>query len=84
MRILVVDDEPAVRSALDRALRLERYDVELAADGRAALDALAERRPDAVVLDVAMPGVDGLEVTRRLRAAGASSAARPSAATSTS
>jgi two-component system response regulator MprA len=70
MRILVVDDEPAVRSALDRALRLERYDVELAADGRAALDALAERRPDAVVLDVAMPGVDGLEVTRRLRAAG--------------
>ncbi len=70
MRILVVDDEPAVRSALDRALRLERYDVEVAADGRAALDALAERRPDAVVLDVAMPGVDGLEVTRRLRAAG--------------
>src|SRR4051794_38443735 len=70
MRILVVDDEPAVRSALDRALRLERYDVELAVDGRAALDALAERRPDAVVLDVAMPGVDGLEVTRRLRGAG--------------
>jgi two-component system, OmpR family, response regulator MprA len=70
MRILVVDDEPAVRSALDRALRLERYDVDVAADGRAALDALAERRPDAVVLDVAMPGVDGLEVTRRLRAAG--------------
>ena len=45
MKILVVDDEPAVRSALDRALRLERYDVEVAADGRAALDALAERRP---------------------------------------
>jgi two-component system response regulator MprA len=70
MRILVVDDEPAVRAALDRALRLERYDVELAADGVAALDALAERRPDVVVLDVAMPGVDGLEVCRRLRAAG--------------
>jgi two-component system response regulator MprA len=70
MRILVADDEPAVRAALDRALRLERYDVELAADGAAALDALAERPPDAVVLDVAMPGVDGLEVCRRLRAAG--------------
>src|SRR4051794_36154344 len=70
MRILVVDDEPGVRVALERALRLERYDVELAADGRGALDALAERGADAVVLDVAMPGVDGLEVCRRLRAAG--------------
>jgi two-component system, OmpR family, response regulator MprA len=70
MRILVVDDEPGVRAALDRALRLERYDVELAADGREALDALAERAADAVVLDVGLPGIDGLEVTRRLRAAG--------------
>jgi two-component system response regulator MprA len=69
-QILVVDDEPAVRRALERALRLESYDVELAADGREALDVLAERPPDAIVLDVSMPGIDGLEVCRRLRAAG--------------
>jgi two-component system response regulator MprA len=69
-RVLIVDDEPAVRNALDRALRLDGYDVTLAADGRAALDQLAEARSDAVVLDVAMPGVDGLEVCRRMRDAG--------------
>jgi two-component system response regulator MprA len=69
-QILVVDDEPAVRRALERALRLESYEVELAAGGREALDALAERPPDAIVLDVSMPGIDGLEVCRRLRAAG--------------
>jgi two-component system, OmpR family, response regulator MprA len=71
VRVLVVDDEPAVRTALERALRLEAYDVELAADGREALDRLAEGAPpDAVVLDVAMPRLDGLEVCRRLRDAG--------------
>src|ERR1700755_407760 len=69
-RVLIVDDEPAVRAALDRALRLERYEVELAADGREALDRLAEARLDAVVLDVAMPGIDGLEVCKRLREPG--------------
>src|SRR5215813_11423529 len=69
-RVLIVDDEPAVRAALDRALRLDRYEVELAADGREALDRLAETRLDAVILDVAMPGIDGLEVCRRLREAG--------------
>jgi two-component system, OmpR family, response regulator MprA len=69
-QILVVDDEPAVRSALERALRLESYDVQLAADGREALDLLAEKPADAVILDVMMPGIDGLEVCRRLRAAG--------------
>ena len=70
-RVLVVDDEPAVRVALERALRLEAYDVELAADGREALDRLADgASPDAVVLDVGMPNVDGLEVCRRLRDAG--------------
>jgi two-component system, OmpR family, response regulator MprA len=70
VRILVVDDEPAVRDAVDRALRLEGYETELAADGAQALDALADRAPDALVLDVLMPHVDGLEVCRRLRAAG--------------
>ena len=69
-RVLIVDDEPAVRAALDRALRLDGYEVELAADGREALDRLADVRLDAVVLDVAMPGIDGLEVCRRLRDAG--------------
>jgi len=69
-RVLVVDDEPAVRTALERALRLEAYDVELASDGREALERLADAPPDALVLDVAMPELDGLEVCRRLRDAG--------------
>ena len=70
MRILVVDDEPGVRDALRRALTLEGWSVDLAEDGRMALRVLAGDRPNAVVLDVAMPHVDGLEVCRRLRAAG--------------
>ncbi|HUY59328.1 MAG TPA: response regulator transcription factor [Solirubrobacteraceae bacterium] len=68
--ILVVDDEPAVRRALERALRLDKHEVELAIDGEEALDRLAEQPADAVILDVMMPGVDGLEVCRRMRAAG--------------
>ena len=70
MKVLVVDDDDAVRDALDRALRLDGYKVRLAPDGRAALEALADEPPDAVVLDVLMPEPDGLEVCRRLRAAG--------------
>ncbi len=70
MKVLVVDDEPSVRSALQRALALERYDVTLADDGQQALDVLAEGVVDAIVLDVSMPRIDGLEVCRRLRAAG--------------
>jgi two-component system, OmpR family, response regulator MprA len=69
-RVLVVDDEPAVRRALERALRLDSYEVALAADGEEALDALATTPADAVILDVAMPRVDGLEVCRRMRQAG--------------
>jgi two-component system response regulator MprA len=67
MRILVVDDEPAVREAVERALRLEGHDVALAADGSEALDALGSSSPDAVVLDLLMPRVDGLELCRRMR-----------------
>lgn len=70
VHILVVDDEPAVRDALERALRLEGYEVELASDGGSALALLAGREVDCVVLDVLMPGIDGLETCRRLRAAG--------------
>ncbi len=70
MRVLVVDDEPAVRQALDRALRFEGYTTETVDDGPAALAAHAERPADAIVLDVAMPRMDGLEVCRRLRSAG--------------
>jgi two-component system response regulator MprA len=70
MRVLVVDDEPALRSAVQRALALERYDVAMAQDGREALDRLAAEELDAVVLDIAMPHVDGLEVCRRMRQAG--------------
>jgi two-component system, OmpR family, response regulator MprA len=72
VKILVVDDERAVRESLRRALELEGYEIELAGDGSEALQALKddERQPDAVILDVLMPGVDGLEVCRRVRAAG--------------
>ena len=70
MKVLVVDDEPSVRNALSQALVLDRYEVREAGDGRAALDHLVDHRVDAIVLDVAMPGVDGLEVCRRLRSAG--------------
>ncbi len=70
MRILVVDDERAVRGSVRRALALEGYTVAEAEGGGQALDELKARTMDAVVLDVLMPDVDGLEVCRRLRAAG--------------
>jgi len=71
VKVLVVDDERAVRDSLRRALELEGYDVELAADGADALHRLeANGQPDAVILDVLMPGVDGLEVCRRIRGKG--------------
>jgi two-component system response regulator MprA len=69
-RILVVDDEPAVQHALARALALERYEVAQAADGSHALERLSADPYDAVVLDVSMPRLDGLEVCRRMRHAG--------------
>ncbi|MGP4021215.1 response regulator transcription factor [Saccharopolyspora sp. 5N708] len=70
MRILVVDDDRAVRESLRRSLQFNGYQVELAADGQQALDFLASNRPDAIVLDVMMPRLDGLEVARRLRSTG--------------
>ncbi|TMK53458.1 MAG: response regulator transcription factor [Actinobacteria bacterium] len=70
MHILVVDDDPAVRSSLHRALRLEGYSVGLAGDGSEALAAVDADVPDVIVLDLMMPPPDGLEVCRRLRRAG--------------
>jgi len=69
-RILVVDDEPAVQSALTRALMLEHYEVAQAADGQEALERLSNDAYEAVILDIAMPRIDGLEVCRRLRHGG--------------
>jgi two-component system response regulator MprA len=70
MNILVVDDERPVREALERALRLEGYNVSLAKDGAEALKLFAANQADAIVLDILMPNVDGLEVCRRIRGAG--------------
>jgi len=70
MLVLVTDDDRAVREALERALQLAGYEVELASDGDTALSAIDRRTPDAVVLDIMMPGLDGLDVTRRLRREG--------------
>ncbi|MGE0511933.1 MAG: response regulator transcription factor, partial [Acidimicrobiia bacterium] len=70
MRVLVVDDEKPVRDALSRALRSEGYTVELAGSGGDALGLLAQTTIDAVILDVGMPGLDGLETCRLIRAKG--------------
>ncbi len=70
VQILVVDDDDDVRESLRRSLAFEGYDVRTAADGEQALAAIAERVPDAVVLDLQMPRLDGLATCRRLRAAG--------------
>jgi DNA-binding response OmpR family regulator len=66
-RVLVVDDDPTVSDVVRRYLERAEYDVTLAADGQGALDAVRDSRPDLVVLDLMLPGIDGLEVCRRLR-----------------
>jgi len=68
--VLVVDDEPMVREVVARYLELDGLRVEQAADGTAAAEWLADHRPDLVVLDIMLPGVDGLSLLRQLRAAG--------------
>jgi two-component system response regulator MprA len=70
MRVLIVDDDRSLREALRRALVLGGYDTVSAANGREALAQVAEATPDALVLDVGLPDLDGLEVCRRLRSAG--------------
>jgi two-component system, OmpR family, response regulator MprA len=69
-RILVVEDERAIANVLRRGLALEGYTVEVADAGRTALDAVRDRPPELVVLDLMLPDIDGLEVARRLREAG--------------
>jgi two-component system response regulator MprA len=70
VKILIVDDEPAVRQAVGRALTLEDYSVQTEADGEAGLIAIDAIQPDIVILDVLMPGIDGLDVARHVRSAG--------------
>src|ERR1035437_3153547 len=70
MRVLVVDDDRAVREALRRVLTLAGYEVQMADGGVAAIELVVQSVPDAVVLDLGMPDVDGLEVCRRLRLLG--------------
>src|ERR1700761_8078353 len=70
MKLLVVDDDRAVRDALRRVLTLDGYDVQTADDGSEAIEQIVHAVPDAVVLDVGMPELDGLEVCRRLRLLG--------------
>lgn len=71
-RVLVVDDDPPLRRMLERTLAAEGFSVTVAADGGAALVAAEREAPDVIVLDVAMPGIDGLAVCRRLRSKGLS------------
>jgi two-component system response regulator MprA len=70
LEILVVDDDPALRTALDRALKLEGYRVSFAHDGRQALQMMTGASQDAVILDLGLPLMDGLEVCRRVRERG--------------
>ena len=70
MRVLIIDDDRALRDALRRALSLAGYEIDTAAGGEAGLAQIAEERPDAVVLDIGLGGMDGLEACRLLRAGG--------------
>src|ERR671935_573876 len=69
-RVLVVEDDAEIGGALRRSLRLEGYEVRLAGDGESALEQSAVFQPDAVILDLGLPKLDGVEVCRRLRAGG--------------
>ena len=69
VRLLIVEDEPSISGFVRRGLIFEGFDVEIAANGRVALEVIRDRRPDLVILDLMLPEIDGIEVTRRVRAA---------------
>ena len=75
-RVLIVDDHPTMRSAIRAVLEQEGYEVEESGDGEAALTRIAERPPDAVILDLSLPDIPGLDVLARLRADPATSSVR--------
>jgi two-component system, OmpR family, response regulator MprA len=75
--ILIVEDEPAISGFIRRGLIFEGYSVDTLADGRTGLERLRDHRPDLLILDVMLPGVDGLEITRRVRAAEAAESLSP-------
>ena len=75
--LLIVEDEPAIAAFVRRGLLFEGFEVQVAADGRAALTMVANRRPDLLILDLMLPQVDGLEVCRRMRAVEAADGLRP-------
>lgn len=75
-RVLLVEDEPSISGFVRRGLIFEGYDVDVVADGHQALAALRDRPPDIMVLDLMLPGVDGIDITRRVRAAEASEGTR--------
>jgi two-component system response regulator MprA len=70
LTVAIVDDDPAILAALSRALKMENYNVELHGDGTSALRAFQTAGPDAIVLDLQLPDIDGLEICRRIRRAG--------------
>jgi two-component system response regulator MprA len=70
MRVLVVDDDPGISQSLERALRREGYEVALAPDGETGIERVSSFTPDAIIMDVLMPRVDGLAACRRLRSQG--------------
>ena len=67
--ILIVEDEPSISGFIRRGLIFEGYSVEAIDDGRAGLERLRDQRPDLLILDLMLPGIDGLEICRRVRAA---------------
>ncbi len=68
--VAIVDDDGAIRTSLGRALRMENYEVELFEDGASALKSFQLRAPDAIILDLQLPDIDGLEICRRIRQSG--------------